>query len=77
MERSLSNDDALRRYEAIEKAYCEGRWATVVEAGTVLLRELPQGGDHNYALFVVSNWTFTAVMIPLPSRCWPWGQLVW
>lgn len=46
MERSLSNDDALRRYEAIEKAYCEGRWATVVEAGTVLLRELPQGGDH-------------------------------
>ncbi|MFM1798416.1 MAG: hypothetical protein RLZZ117_694 [Cyanobacteriota bacterium] len=42
MESSLSPSDALRRYEVIEKAYCEGRWATVVEAGTVLLSELPE-----------------------------------
>ncbi len=44
MESSLSNGEALRRYEAIEKAYCEGRWDTVLEAGTVLLRELPGDG---------------------------------
>ncbi|MBM5815274.1 MAG: hypothetical protein FJ083_01390 [Cyanobacteria bacterium K_Offshore_surface_m2_239] len=46
MESSLSGVEALRRYEAIEKAYCEGRWDTVLEAGTVLLRELP-GGNAN------------------------------
>jgi hypothetical protein len=44
MESSLSGGEALRRYEAIEKAYCEGRWATVLETGTVLLRQLPEGG---------------------------------
>ena len=39
--------DPFRRYEVIEKAYCEGRWATVLEAGTVLLRELSEeGGDE-------------------------------
>ncbi len=29
-----------KRYEVIENAYCQGRWATVMENGTVLLREL-------------------------------------
>jgi len=39
--------DPFRRYEVIEKAYCEGRWATVLEAGTLLLRELSEeGGDE-------------------------------
>jgi hypothetical protein len=43
MESSLSSGEAFRRYEAIEKAYCEGRWDRVLETGTVLLRELPDG----------------------------------
>ena len=48
MESSPTNSgDPFRRYEVIEKAYCEGRWATVLEAGTLLLRELSEeGGDE-------------------------------
>jgi hypothetical protein len=46
MESSTTGGDPFRRYEVIEKAYCEGRWATVLEAGTGLLRELPEGGDQ-------------------------------
>jgi hypothetical protein len=34
--------DWTKRYEVIEKAYCQGRWSTVMEAGTLLLRELLQ-----------------------------------
>lgn len=45
MESSTTGGDPFRRYEAIEDAYREGRWATVLEAGTVLLRELPENGD--------------------------------
>ncbi|MEB3318415.1 MAG: hypothetical protein VKO39_09805 [Cyanobacteriota bacterium] len=45
MESSTSSGDPLLRYEIIEKAYCEGRWASVLEAGTVLLRELGEMGD--------------------------------
>jgi hypothetical protein len=47
MKSPTTSGDALRRYEVIEKAYCEGRWATVLEAGTVLLRELPDDGDQD------------------------------
>jgi hypothetical protein len=46
MESSTSSGDPLRRYEVIETAYCEGRWATVLEAGTALLRELGEMGDQ-------------------------------
>jgi hypothetical protein len=45
MESSTTGGDPYRRYEGIEKAYCEGRWDTVLEAGTVLLRELPEAED--------------------------------
>jgi len=40
-----SSSDSHRRYEFIEKAYCEARWATVLESGTVLLRELSEAED--------------------------------
>jgi hypothetical protein len=46
MESSTTNGDPFRRYEVIEKAYCEGRWATVLEAGTSLLRELSEEADQ-------------------------------
>ncbi|MFN7678165.1 MAG: hypothetical protein ACK5QW_06155 [Cyanobacteriota bacterium] len=38
-------DDLHQRYDVIEKAYCEGRWSLVIEAGTTLLRELSDRGD--------------------------------
>lgn len=41
-----TSGDPVRRYEVIEKAYCEGRWATVLEAGTLLLREISEGEDR-------------------------------
>lgn len=41
-----TSGDPVRRYEVIEKAYCEGRWATVLEAGSLLLRELPEGEEQ-------------------------------
>ena len=43
---SPDSGDPQKRYSFIEKAYCEGRWATVLEAGTLLLRELSEGGDQ-------------------------------
>lgn len=44
MESSPDTSDWQKRYAVIEKAYCQGRWATVVEAGTLLLRELIEAG---------------------------------
>lgn len=44
MESSPETSDWQKRYAVIEKAYCQGRWATVVEAGTLLLRELIEAG---------------------------------
>jgi hypothetical protein len=46
MESSTTGGDPYRRYEVIEKAYCDGRWDTVLENGTVLLRELPDSRDQ-------------------------------
>ena len=43
---SPDSGDPQKRYQLIEKAYCEGRWATVLEAGTLMLRELSEGGDQ-------------------------------
>jgi hypothetical protein len=42
----LDGSELLRRYEAVEKAYCQGRWATVLEAGTALLRDLAEGREQ-------------------------------
>lgn len=36
--------DCQKRYAVIEKAYCQARWSTVMEAGTLLLRELLEAG---------------------------------
>ena len=42
----VDTSDWQKRYEVIENAYCQGRWAAVMENGTVLLRELlDAGGD--------------------------------
>ena len=44
MASSPETSDWQKRYAVIEKVYCEGRWATVMEAGTLLLRELLEAG---------------------------------
>ena len=42
----VDTSDWQKRYGGIENAYCQGRWAAVMENGTVLLRELlDAGGD--------------------------------
>jgi hypothetical protein len=42
----VDTSDWQKRYGVIENAYCQGRWAAVMENGTVLLRELLEaGGD--------------------------------
>ena len=42
----VDTSDWQKRYEVIENAYCQSRWAAVMENGTVLLRELlDAGGD--------------------------------
>jgi hypothetical protein len=42
----VDTSDWQKRYGVIENAYCLGRWAAVMENGTVLLRELLNaGGD--------------------------------
>lgn len=46
MASSPDRSDPHRRYEVIEKAYCQGSWATVLEAGTLLLRELSEAEDQ-------------------------------
>ncbi|MFN6351399.1 MAG: hypothetical protein ACK40D_00785 [Cyanobacteriota bacterium] len=50
MESSPDTSDWQKRYAVIEKAYCQGRWATVVEAGTLLLRELIAAGGGAEAM---------------------------
>ncbi len=42
MARSPDGGDWPARYAVIEKAYREGRWDTVMETGTLFLRELPE-----------------------------------
>jgi hypothetical protein len=46
MASSPDTSDWHKRYAVIEKAYCQGRWSTVMEAGTLLLRELLEAGAH-------------------------------
>jgi len=46
MASSPDTSDWHKRYAVIEKAYCQGRWSTVIEAGTLLLRELLEAGAH-------------------------------
>lgn len=46
MASSPDTSDWHKRYAVIEKAYCQGRWSTVMEAGTLLLRELLEAGGH-------------------------------
>jgi hypothetical protein len=46
MASSPDTSDWHKRYAVIEKAYCQGRWSTVMEAGTLLLRELQEAGAH-------------------------------
>jgi hypothetical protein len=41
----VETSDWQQRYEGIENAYCQGRWAAVMENGTVLLRELLDAGE--------------------------------
>jgi hypothetical protein len=41
----VETSDWQKRYEGIENAYCQGRWAAVMENGTVLLRELLDAGE--------------------------------
>jgi hypothetical protein len=40
------SDDLHQRYDVIEKAYCQGRWSLVIEAGTILLRDLSAAGEE-------------------------------
>jgi hypothetical protein len=50
MENSPDTSDWQKRYAVIEKAYCQGRWATVVEAGTLFLRDLTEAGGEPEAM---------------------------